>query len=143
MLKKSISSIIFSMVTILGLTSCVANKNLQIVDQTLEGTKWQLVSLHQKEITRVDKVATINFEQYRVVGNLGCNNFFGKYEVKSNSLTISQVGSTMMMCRDMSVENEYSKVLIDTKMYKIIENSLIFYNNSNVEIAKFTILNAN
>ncbi|QKF74206.1 META domain-containing protein [Aliarcobacter faecis] len=138
--KLNIFLTIFVSVLSLVLISCSSTKGLEVskVSQNLENTKWELVSLNQKEIKKLDKIASINFEKdNKVFGNLGCNNFFGTYKVNSTNLEIGQVGSTMMMCLDMSVENEYSKVLQNVKGYKMKENNLIFFDENSKEIAKF------
>ncbi len=138
--KLNIFLTIFVSVLSLVLISCSSTKGLEVskVSQNLENTKWELVSLNQKEIKKLDKIASINFEKdNKVFGNLGCNNFFGTYKVNSTNLEIGQVGSTMMMCLDMSVENEYSKVLQNVKSYKMKENNLIFFDENSKEIAKF------
>lgn len=138
--KSNIFLTIFVSVLSLVLISCSSTKGLEVskVSQDLENTKWELVSLNQKEIKKFNKIASINFEKdNKVFGNLGCNNFFGTYKVNSINLEIGQVGSTMMMCLDMSVENEYSKVLQNVKSYKIKENNLMFFDENSKEIAKF------
>ena len=138
--KSNIFLTIFVSVLSLVLISCSSTKGLEVskVSQDLENTKWELVSLNQKEIKKLDKIASINFEkESKVFGTLGCNNFFGTYKVNSTNLEIGQVGSTMMMCLDMSVENEYSKVLQNVKVYKMKENNLIFFDENSKEIAKF------
>lgn len=138
--KSNIFLTIFVSVLSLVLISCSSTKGLEVskVSQNLENTKWELVSLNQKEIKKLDKIASINFEKdNKVFGNLGCNNFFGTYKVNSTNLEIGQVGSTMMMCLDMSVENEYSKVLQNVKSYKMKENNLMFFDENSKEIAKF------
>lgn len=138
--KSNIFLTIFVSVLSLVLISCSSTKGLEVskVSQDLENIKWELVSLNQKEIKKLNKIASINFEKdNKVFGNLGCNNFFGTYKVNSTNLEIGQVGSTMMMCLDMSVENEYSKVLQNVKSYKIKENDLMFFDENSKEIAKF------
>lgn len=138
--KSNIFLTIFVSGLSLVLISCSSTKGLEVskVSQDLENTKWELVSLNQKEIKKLDKIASINFEkESKVFGTLGCNNFFGTYKVNSTNLEIGQVGSTMMMCLDMSVENEYSKVLQNVKSYKMKENNLIFFDENSKEIAKF------
>ena len=94
----------------LALNSCSSTKGLETAsnNQVLKNTKWELKSLNKKDIKKVEKVAIINFEkENKVFGNLGCNSFFRKVDIKPNNINISKVGSTMMMCSDMSVERDY------------------------------------
>jgi heat shock protein HslJ len=123
-----------------NLSSCSSTKDVQKLsyDQSLKDTKWQLESLNEKAIKKIERVASINFDkENKVYGNLGCNNFFGKFESKNDLLKISQIGSTMMMCQDMSIESLYSKILENVKKYKVEKEILIFFDKDNKEIAKF------
>ena len=124
----------------LALNSCSSTKGLETAsnNQVLKNTKWELKSLNKKDIKKVEKVAIINFEkENKAFGNLGCNSFFGKVDIKPNNINISKVGSTMMMCSDMSVERDYMEVLNTVTTYKIDGNSLIFFDKNNKEIARF------
>ncbi|RXI27790.1 META domain-containing protein [Aliarcobacter trophiarum] len=135
MFKKS--NLILAVFVAVFFGACSLKSGDDMKNSSLENSKWELISLNQKEIKKLEKVANINFEKDRVFGNLGCNNFFGAYKLNKDSLEIGQVGSTMMMCIDMSVENEFSKVLQNVKTYKIDNSSLIFFDKDVVEIAKF------
>lgn len=138
MFKKS-NFFLTILILILGLAlnSFSSTKGLETAsnNQVLKNTKWELKSLNKKDIK---KVAIINFEkENKVFGNLGCNSFFGKVDIKPNNINISKVGSTMMMCSDMSVERDYMEVLNTVTTYKVDGNSLIFFDKNNKEIARF------
>src|SRR5574344_886923 len=138
--KYNIIFLIFTMFLAFNLSSCSSTKDVQKLsyDQSLKDTKWQLESLNEKAIKKIERVASINFDkENKVYGNLGCNNFFGKFESKNDLLKISQIGSTMMMCQDMSIESLYSKILENVKKYKVEKEILIFFDKDNKEIAKF------
>lgn len=138
--KYNIVFLIFTMFLAFNLSSCSSTKDVQKLsyDQSLKDTKWQLESLNEKAIKKIERVASINFDkENKVYGNLGCNNFFGKFESKNDLLKISQIGSTMMMCQDMSIESLYSKILENVKKYKVEKEILIFFDKDNKEIAKF------
>ncbi len=138
--KYNIIFLIFTMFLAFNLSSCSSTKDVQKLsyDQSLKDTKWQLESLNEKAIKKIERVASINFDkENKVYGNLGCNNFFGKFESKNDLLKISQIGSTMMMCQDMSIESLYSKILENVKKYKVEKGILIFFDKDNKEIAKF------
>ena len=138
--KYNIIFLIFTMFLAFNLSSCSSTKDVQKLsyDQSLKDTKWQLESLNEKAIKKIERVASINFDkENKVYGNLGCNNFFGKFESKNDLLKISQIGSTMMMCQDMSIESLYSKILENVKKYKVAKEILIFFDKDNKEIAKF------
>ena len=147
MYKKNIlkkSSILLIVFISIFFSACSLKVGDNLSNNSLEDTKWELTSVKAddndpKVILKVeDRKAVINFEKdSRVFGNLGCNNFFGTYKQKDNSLEIGQVGSTMMMCQDMIIEQAFVKALQNVKTYKVKENSLIFFDEKNIEIAKF------
>ena len=138
--KSNLFLTILILILGLALNSCGSTKGLETAsnNQVLKNTKWELKSLNKKDIKKVEKVAIINFEkENKVFGNLGCNSFFGKVHIKPNNINISKVGSTMMMCSDMSVEHDYMEVLDKVTTYKIDGNTLIFFDKNNQEIARF------
>ena len=93
MFKKS-NFFLTILILILGLAlnSFSSTKGLETAsnNQVLKNTKWELKSLNKKDIKKVEKVAIINFEkENKVFGNLGCNSFFGKVDIKPNNINIS------------------------------------------------------
>jgi len=90
----------------------------------LIGTYWKLVDI-QGEVVRTPegmKEAHIILasEESRAHGNAGCNNFFGQFQVKDDSLTFSAMGSTMMACPEgMDTEQAFLTALGSSKRYRI------------------------
>jgi heat shock protein HslJ len=74
----------------------------------LEGVIWQVIEYLNADGALGETVAeaTITFENGRVGGNTGCNNFFASYTLVGQQLTIAQIGSTMMMCEDAIMAQE-------------------------------------
>ena len=100
----------------------VASDHVQVTfeqELTLEGVNWVLArTIAGTEITAI-------FDGGRVSGSAGCNNYFGTY-VTSNSLgqntiSVSELGVTMMMCADeiMDQETEYLTALQSATNYKV------------------------
>lgn len=60
---------------------------------------------------------TITFENGKVNGNAGCNNFFGGYAEKGDELTFSKMGATMRLCGKafMEVEGRFLAALEATR----------------------------
>lgn len=138
--KYNIVFLIFTMFLAFNLSSCSSTKDVQKLsyDQSLKDTKWQLESLNEKAIKKIERVASINFDkENKVYGNLGCNNFFGKFESKNDLLKISQIGSTMMMCQDMQTEQNFLNVLENVKTFKLENSTLELFNQNGKNIAKF------
>ena len=72
---------------------------------------------------------TIVFNQTenRFAGFGGVNRYFGQYKTDGNSLTLSQVGATMMMGSPKDMENErlYFETLGEITSFEITDNTLI------------------
>lgn len=73
-----------------------------------------------------------------VAGSGGCNRLSGSYSLKPNQgIAFSQMRSTMMACKNMSVEQELNKALQTVSQYKIQNDSLKFLNKDNQVMLKF------
>ncbi|MFN2277052.1 MAG: META domain-containing protein [Candidatus Promineifilaceae bacterium] len=97
----------------------------------LEGPTWRLdtyVDLEgQPTQSLPDTRVTITFADGQVSGSAGCNNYFGTYEVDGSSLTVGQVGSTMMACFPDEVvlqETAFLANLGNVAGYEIMDNQL-------------------
>jgi heat shock protein HslJ len=102
---------------------------------TLEGPRWVLVSFADKSGKTAQALPNIEltaqFENGRVTGSGGCNNYSAAYKTTGNKLTISQAVSTMMACMPQSTmdqEAAYLKNLEAAATYKIASNQLAIAN---------------
>ena len=104
---------------------------------------WVLESLNGKEITKeqyMKKRPYVEFklDKNRIGGNSGCNNFFGKVEVKSSKIVIDEkIGSTMMACPDMSLEKEFTQTIAGKTLDYKIENGGLYFYEDGKEVMKF------
>ena len=74
----------------------------------------------------------------RIGGNDGCNTLFGTIEtLAGNQLTFSRLGSTKMMCPNMTVPNTFTEALANTSSYKVENLRLFLYNTEGEEILRF------
>jgi putative lipoprotein len=100
----------------------VASDHVQVTfeqELTLEGVSWVLArTIAGTEITAI-------FDGGRVSGSAGCNNYFGTYVTSStggqNTLSVSELGATRMMCAEeiMEQEAEYLAALQSATNYSI------------------------
>jgi heat shock protein HslJ len=97
-------------------------------DAPLSNTRWKLVKLPGMEIPTLQQEAFIQFDptEKRAFGSGGCNNIFGSYEQKGNSLKFGPMGSTMMACLPeiMKVESAFAAALKETDNFMIAGNTL-------------------
>ena len=93
------------------------------VKLTLEKTEWRLQSLEYEarvKQTPPGLFITALFENGKISGNGGCNNFGGNYTLNGDKLTISALFSTKMFC-DKSAQWEpvYFELLQKATSYRI------------------------
>lgn len=89
----------------------------------LESTVWQLDAFAQgpdpQKVPEEINI-TVKFEDGRVSGRGGCNNYGGSYVAKKSSLQISQLMSTKMFCENASNwEGRYLQQLGKCQSYEI------------------------
>lgn len=74
----------------------------QEVELNLEGQTWELIQYRDASDEMKDLISnsriTALFENGRVAGNAGCNQYFGGYELDQDQLSVQNVGSTLMAC---------------------------------------------
>ena len=83
---------------------------------TLNGTTWELVSygpVDNPTMALPDVDATISFDDDdNLKGNVGCNGFFGEYEVSGNTISTGPLASTMMACETPQMDQEYAVLML-------------------------------
>lgn len=103
---------------------CNSSKNMA----KLEGVKWELKTLNDKEIKLVDNSSEVyiqfNEVEKKVNGRGGCNRFFGNYELDGDKLKFSPLGATRMACPDLELETEFFRVLETVDAYSIKDGQL-------------------
>lgn len=106
--------------------SC-ANTNEQ---KTINGN-WEVKSIKgQSDFQRTPNFI-INLEASKIAGFAGCNQFFGTIKIEKNNITLNQLGSTRMMCPDMTTEDLFLKTLSDIKSFSFNKTNLEFLSESN------------
>lgn len=75
----------------------------------LAGMTWTLISYGAADnpvIARVDSPITAQFNEQGVSGSSGCNSYFGPFVYDAGTLTIGQLGSTLMACSEEVMQQE-------------------------------------
>jgi len=106
--------------------------------------KFLLVELMGKPYTAgiEDKAPYITFDRFekRASGNAGCNTFIGSYNLQDGSrIRFSQLALTMMACPEMSIEQEFLKVLETTDNYNYDGTNLVLNRARMAPLARFII----
>jgi len=127
---KNRSLILLALAVFLLSCSCFKTKknNLDKSIEKVYGVEWKLVSINLPDEAIIPPVGrvTITFtEAGNVNGNGGCNRFSGKFEIKENKLSITDIMSTRRACEIMKVESAVIKALKDVDSFSAVGNQLL------------------
>lgn len=117
------------------LLSCASsNTPKPILNSPFENTKWILYNLDGKEFTSENQTYIVfNTIDSKVTGTAACNNFFGQFKIKGNSLTFDPLAATRIACPELEKETAFMKAIQNSASYKISGNKLTLSDlNGNV-----------
>jgi heat shock protein HslJ len=110
----------------------------------LAGTQWTLASMGRpgsETPVVAGSAVTLQFEaDGQAGGSGGCNSYGGQYEVQDNTISFSQVMSTLMACADESVnqqEQQYFQALQTAGRFEVAGNQLTIWFNSDQGVLNF------
>lgn len=118
----------------LGLSSCGSTQEATTTS-SIDG-EWYIVTIDGKKVasTSEEERPHIGFDTKsgRIHGFSGCNRLMGSFDSHATSGTIdlSRIGSTRMMCPDMTTEQEVLKALPQVKKYKAMKKDKMALCNS-------------
>lgn len=110
------------------LASCTATSSTSKVGKaqpSIANSQWVLAESVK------GKTPTLNLENGKLTGNAGCNNYFGEVVLNPSSggFTAGKMGSTKMFCDNMSVEDNFLKVLSEANRYVVSGTTLELYKD--------------
>ena len=99
-----------------ALGACSSSKKASVSD--IEGA-WNIVKIEGKQIAG-DPYIGFNTVAGQIYGNSGCNNLLGSFDTNApaGTLMLDKLGSTRMMCPDMTTENTILAALSKVKSFK-------------------------
>jgi heat shock protein HslJ len=112
----------------------------------LEGMPWKMVSYLDskgKTVTALPRTeVTAAFQNGRISGKDGCNQYGAAYKVSDNSLTIQLGMSTMMACEPKLMEQaqDYLSALSSSATYQIADKQLQIIKGSGQVLVTFAVL---
>lgn len=118
----------------LALSACCTPK--QTTQNASIAGAWNVVELNGAAIdtTTLDRTPLIGFSETdsTLYGNLSCNLLTGKYEANAatGKLSLPSVGSTLMMCADMTVEEQLLNALGKVARYEVSGDTLLLKSSS-------------
>lgn len=129
-------NLFLSIFVLLMVFSCTTLSNISKVGSKqvpISNTQWTLAESVK------GKTPTLILENNKISGNAGCNNYFGNLvlDTTAGNFSVSNIGSTKMMCDNMETEANFLSMLREANKYVVNGNTLELYKN-NLLLMKFT-----
>lgn len=118
----------------------------EVIDQSLEGSSWQVISYNNGKGGVVSVIIgteiTANFgEDGQLTGNAGCNNYSAQYETQGDNINIETAEVTEMACLEpegvMEQEQLYLAALKTADTYKIEGMTMDMRTSEGSRVATF------
>lgn len=122
-MKKIYVSVCF-VSALMGFASCASTRDMATVADM--AGEWNIIEINGAAVVPApgQEFPFIGFDAQggKVYGNSGCNRIMGSFDVnaKPGSIDLGALGSTRMMCPDMTVEKNVLSALAQVKAYKRI-----------------------
>ncbi|MBE7441115.1 MAG: META domain-containing protein [Flavobacteriales bacterium] len=106
---------------------------------------WKLIELNGRKINTEQQLKEAHFklisDDNRIIGNGGCNSFFGTYQLlPGDRIQISPLGSTKMACLNDNIEDEFLKVLAIADNYTLKNDTLSLNKAKMAPLARFELV---
>lgn len=114
---------------LVGMSSCSSTKNSATLS-SING-EWNVIEINGEVVVPAPEqefpFIAFNTTDGTVYGTTGCNRLTGSFDVKAEPGTIDLggLGSTRMMCPDMTVEDNLLAALAVVKKYKVLDEENI------------------
>ncbi len=124
---------------VLLLISCGKNKEDPVAFGDIRGVTWQLSDIGYDAVDNNILTTLVFGDDNKISGNGGCNNYFGTYELYTNGLAISNIGSTKKLCSQDIMEQEmnYLEILGKAKSIKFNDYKLEIDSSAEISSIKF------
>ena len=138
MSTKTLFGLIFAVWLALLLSACGGSGAAG--NDPLDGTSWELWA-YRKSKPIPGSITTATFEDGKISGSGGCNNYFGSYQVDGKSITITDLAITEMACMEpagiMEQESLVMEYLWDAQRFELQDNRLMIFRSDH-EALTFT-----
>ena len=112
----------------------------------LVGPLWRLLSFRDAEgdvlTVLSDTTITVRFGDGDLIGNAGCNSYFGPYESTGADLSIGLLGATQKFCSPEEVmvrEGHYLTALVSSATYRLVDDRLMIFNSNGKLVLTFEV----
>ena len=131
---NKIMTFLLGAASVAALASCSSTKNAANIS-ALNG-EWSIEAINGKAVTspagQEDAFIGFNTVTGSIYGNASCNSLMGSFNINSapGTIDLSRMGSTRMMCPDMTFEDALLKALSQVKGFKIVKGGDISLTNA-------------
>lgn len=116
-----------------GPTDYQLMSDIQNRDSTLKelNGNYNINELNGEDVSSFNLNITFNDSTKQVSGFSGCNRFFGSYTIDNNKLKFSNLGSTKMLCNEVSnhIEQDLFKAFNKANIVLFRKGGFSFFNN--------------
>ncbi|WP_415374841.1 META domain-containing protein [Patiriisocius sp. Uisw_017] len=129
---------------LLSLSSCNSSKNSNQNNSSPNNNlhdMWAVRELYGTPIkileTKTPKQITLEIfvNELKILGNDGCNNFFGTIdELNAEKISFRDIGSTKKLCPNRGTPNSFNKAMKEITVYELKNTNLYFRNSAGVVI---------
>lgn len=124
-----------ALVLLLFVSSCTVRPEALTGEQeSIQDTDWVLLSFGDQNIPAPQNTRTsyihFDMDNQSIRGFAGCNSFRGKYDIRRDKITISELNSTRMSCPDMEVENYLLGILDEITSFNLSDKFLTLYKGN-------------
>lgn len=98
----------------------------------LGGTSWELMAYRKTQPISGTTISA-SFEDGQVRGSAGCNTYFGSYQVRGDTIRVSDIAITEMACMEpagaMEQELMYVEFLSDAQTFRFSDGQLQIFSS--------------
>lgn len=84
--------------------------------------EWDLETLRKKAVATRDRAYLyLDFQNYKVYGNNGCNSLNGRFQLKGNNISFQDMITTDEACHNVTSEKTIMKTLSEVRTYNVTQ----------------------
>ena len=101
-------SALLALAALTGVAGCTS---VDFTEESFEGTNWRVAAINE-EATPATHLYRVQFNDGRIGGRFGCNQFGGAYRVERERLIVENVTSTLIGCPEPAATHEAQAFLV-------------------------------
>jgi copper homeostasis protein (lipoprotein) len=111
------------------------------VTHDLEGSRWVLVRIGDKPILpeegSPEPYIVLQATSKQIAGHAGCNRLSGGYQIKGDTLQLTQLTTTRMACPELETEYAFLNSLEGVARWRLMDNQLVLLDKNNTAVLQF------